>query len=63
MLKSELPLRWQSEGSYLMNQRTFALLMTMSDAAGRPLLMPQLQRPARHVVVWLAVSGWIIRQH
>jgi HK97 family phage major capsid protein len=37
MLKFELPLQWQTDASYLMNQRTFALLMTMSDAASRPI--------------------------
>jgi HK97 family phage major capsid protein len=38
MLKMEVPMQWPAGGSYLMNQRTFALLMTMSDATGRPLI-------------------------
>jgi len=38
MLRMEVPMQWQAGGSYLMNQRTFALLMTMSDTSGRPLL-------------------------
>jgi HK97 family phage major capsid protein len=38
MLRMEVPMQWQAGGSNLMNQRTFALLMTMSDASGRPLL-------------------------
>jgi len=43
MLKFEIPTQWHANDSYLMNQRTFALLLTMSDANGRPLLnmMPQ----------------------
>jgi HK97 family phage major capsid protein len=43
MLKYEISIQWRAGGSYLMNQRTFALLLTMSDANGRPLLnmMPQ----------------------
>lgn len=37
MLRFEIPLQWQAGASYLMNQRTFALLVTMSDAQSRPL--------------------------
>src|SRR5215831_6815774 len=42
-LKYEVPMQYHTNGSYLMNQRTFALLITMSDATGRPLLtqLPQ----------------------
>src|SRR5262249_37740293 len=42
-LKFEIPMQWHQGASYLMNQRTFALILTMSDAMGRPLLnmMPQ----------------------
>jgi HK97 family phage major capsid protein len=36
-LKYEISLQWQEGSSYLMNQRTFALLQTMSSAEGRPL--------------------------
>jgi HK97 family phage major capsid protein len=38
MLKMELPMQGQAGASFLMNLRTFALLMTMSDTAGRPLI-------------------------
>jgi HK97 family phage major capsid protein len=31
MLKYEIPMQWQDGASYLMNQSTFALLLTMSD--------------------------------
>jgi predicted phage gp36 major capsid-like protein len=37
MLKLEIPIQWQDGASSLMNQRTFALLMTISDAVARPL--------------------------
>lgn len=37
MLKYEIPTQWHAGGSYLVNQRTFALLLTMSDASARPL--------------------------
>jgi len=40
MLKYEIPMQWQDGCSYLMNQRTFALLQTMSSAEGRPLFGP-----------------------
>jgi HK97 family phage major capsid protein len=45
MLKFEVPMQWHAGGAYLMNQRTFALLLTMSDANGRLLLsqLPQAQ--------------------
>ncbi len=37
MLKFEVPMEWQAGCSYLMNQRTFGLLLTMSDSAQRPI--------------------------
>jgi HK97 family phage major capsid protein len=37
MLKYEIPIQWMDGCSYLMNQRTFALLQSMSSADGRPL--------------------------
>jgi HK97 family phage major capsid protein len=37
MLAWEIPLQWQEGASYLMNQRTFAQIMTMTDAAHRPI--------------------------
>ena len=40
MLKYEIPMQWMDGSSYLMNQRTFALLQTMSSAEGRPLFGP-----------------------
>src|SRR5262249_37257838 len=40
MLKYDVPIACHNEGSYLCNQRTWALLMTMSDGIGRPLFTP-----------------------
>jgi HK97 family phage major capsid protein len=37
MLKWEIPVQWMAGASYLCNQRTWAQIMTMSDATGRPL--------------------------
>ncbi len=37
MLKIEVPMEWQAGAIYLMNQRTFALLLTMSDSAQGPI--------------------------
>ena len=39
-LKYDLPMQWHTSGAYFMNQRTWALLATMSDALGRPLFAP-----------------------
>jgi len=35
-LKWDIPIQWHSEGMYLMNQRTWALIATMSDAIAPP---------------------------
>src|SRR5262249_48026959 len=40
MLKYQLPEQYQARGSYLMNGRTLGLAMTMSDASGRPIMLP-----------------------
>src|SRR5262249_32358367 len=40
MLKWDVPVQWHGEGSYVMNQRTWALISTMTDAIGRPLFTP-----------------------
>lgn len=37
MLKYEIPMEWQAGAAFFMNQRTFALLQSMSSAEGRPL--------------------------
>src|SRR5262249_15184578 len=40
MLKWDVPMQWHANGTYVMNQRTWALISTMSDAIGRPLFTP-----------------------
>lgn len=42
-LKWQVPLEFQGGGTFLMNQATFGMLLTMSDATGRPIIsaMPQ----------------------
>src|SRR5262249_48485150 len=40
MAKWDLPQVWHPNGAYFMNQRTWALLATTSDAIGRPLFAP-----------------------
>jgi HK97 family phage major capsid protein len=61
MLQFELCEPWRAAGTYLMNARTFALLATMSDTAGRPLFgalptgMPGLMFAGRpvQIVTWM----------
>lgn len=51
MLKWEVPMQYQGNGRYLMNQRTFGLCLTMSDASGRPIMIPiPLGTPGANVV-------------
>lgn len=38
MLKWQVPMQWQGGGKFLMNQNTFGLTLTMSDAMGRPIM-------------------------
>jgi len=40
MMRFDVPMQWHNEGVYLMNQRTWGLLSTMTDAIGRPLFAP-----------------------
>jgi HK97 family phage major capsid protein len=37
-LAMQIPVQWQANASFLMNQTTASFLLTMSDALGRPLL-------------------------
>ncbi|UGY16730.1 phage major capsid protein [Bradyrhizobium septentrionale] len=46
MLRFEVPMQfWDPAGAYLMNQRTAGMLFSMSDANGRPIIVPSLQDP------------------
>ena len=39
LMKYEVPMQWHSGARYLMNAQTFALILTMSDALGRPIMI------------------------
>ena len=43
MLLYQLPIEMHANATFIMNQTTFALLLTMQDAIGRPLLNPMPQ--------------------
>lgn len=46
MLRFQVPMQfWSADSGYIMNAATAGLLFTMSDAAGRPIIMPSLQDP------------------
>jgi HK97 family phage major capsid protein len=61
MLAYEVPMQYHAGASFLLNQRTWALMMTMSDASGRPLWnqMPGAQPSLTfagfpvHIVTWM----------
>jgi HK97 family phage major capsid protein len=51
MLKWEVPVQFHTpESSYAMNQRTFALTLTMSDANGRPIMLPSPVAPGAYLI-------------
>ena len=50
MLKWQVPVQWHQGAAYLMNQQTFALVQTMSDAMGRPLMLPSPVAPGQWLV-------------
>jgi HK97 family phage major capsid protein len=50
MLKWQVPAQFHAGGSYLMNQRTFGLALTMSDAMGRPIMLAMPTEPARFLI-------------
>jgi HK97 family phage major capsid protein len=49
-LKWEIPIQFHQGASYWMNQRTFALILTMSDAAGRPLMIADPTEPGKYSI-------------
>jgi HK97 family phage major capsid protein len=40
MLQYNVPAQWHGNGAFLMNAKTIALCLTMSDANGRPIMIP-----------------------
>ena len=51
MLLYQLPMEMHANSTWLMNQTTFALLLTMSDGVGRPLLSPMPQGAPSYTMV------------
>ncbi|KRR14591.1 hypothetical protein CQ12_10690 [Bradyrhizobium jicamae] len=47
----EVPVEYHSNGVWLMNQRTLGQAFSMSDAAGRPILIQDLQNPLRWMLL------------
>jgi HK97 family phage major capsid protein len=56
MLKWQVPMQWQGAGKYLMNQHTFGLTLTMSDANGRPIMIASPLDPGQFVTAGTAVQ-------
>jgi HK97 family phage major capsid protein len=50
MLKWQVPMQWHGGGKYLMNQNTFGLTLTMSDALGRPLMIATPQDNGSYII-------------
>lgn len=50
MLKWQVPMQWHGGGKYLMNQNTFGLCLTMSDAMGRPIMIATPQDNGSYLV-------------
>jgi HK97 family phage major capsid protein len=58
-LAYEVPIQWHAGASFLMNQRTMALCLTMSDGIGRPLLLPTpLTELAQPVGARFTIAGF-----
>jgi HK97 family phage major capsid protein len=50
MLKFQVAIQWHAGGSYICNQQTFALILTMSDAMGRPIMLPTPVAPGQYTI-------------
>jgi HK97 family phage major capsid protein len=55
-LKWQVPIQWQAGGRFLLNQNTFALLLTLSDALGRPLMIAMPTDPSIYFINGSPVS-------
>jgi HK97 family phage major capsid protein len=49
-LKWEVPVQFHPTGAYLMNQKTFALVLMMSDSNGRPIMLPSPVEPGQYLI-------------
>ena len=43
-------MQWQDNAVYVMNQKTFAMILTMSSADGRPLMISDPTQPGRRLI-------------
>ena len=50
MLKWSVPIQYHPNGAYICNQNTFALILTMTDAAGRPIMIADPTQPSRYLI-------------
>jgi HK97 family phage major capsid protein len=61
MLAFEVPEKWHAGAAYFMNKHTLAQCLTMSDATGRPLLLPTpIVDGAARGSRW-SLAGWPLR--
>ena len=52
MLRFQVPMQfWSADSAYLMNQNTAGLMMTISDAAGRPIMLQNMQDPLQFTLL------------
>jgi len=56
-LKWQIDAQWAARGTFLMNQTTFALVLTMSDAMGRPIWSPMPEQSG----MGLTIAGSPVR--
>jgi HK97 family phage major capsid protein len=60
LLKWEVALQFHQGAAYVMNQHSFALCLTISDATGRPIMLPSPVEPGQYLIngspVWIATQ-------
>lgn len=60
MLAFEVPMKWQGEAVFLMNQKTLALCLTLSDGIGRPVILQAPVADANFRGPRFTLGGWPI---
>lgn len=55
-LAYQVPMQWHSGSIYLLNQRSFGQILTMSDSIGRPIMIANPTQPGVFVI-----GGWPVR--
>jgi HK97 family phage major capsid protein len=51
----QVPMQWHAGAVYVMNQRTFGMILTMSDAIGRPLMIANPTKPGEFLIAGFPV--------